>query len=84
MPKMTGVEFFSRVKNLYPQTVRIVLSGYADLESVTGAINRGAVYRFLMKPWDDESLRQNLRDAFRNYALANGTSDQAAAGDTLA
>ena len=69
MPNMTGIEFLSRVKNLYPETIRIILSGYADLESLTSAINRGAVYRFLMKPWDDNLLRQNLRDAFRQYSV---------------
>jgi diguanylate cyclase (GGDEF)-like protein/PAS domain S-box-containing protein len=65
MPEMTGTEFFSRVKQLYPDTVRIVLSGYTDLNSVTDAINRGAIYRFLTKPWDDEALRHEVREAFR-------------------
>ncbi|MBI5461876.1 MAG: EAL domain-containing protein [Gammaproteobacteria bacterium] len=69
MPEMTGVEFLSRVKNLYPNTVRIVLSGYTDLESITEAINRGAVYKFLTKPWEDDLLRENLREAFRRHAF---------------
>jgi response regulator RpfG family c-di-GMP phosphodiesterase len=62
---MSGTEFLSRVKQLYPETIRIVLSGYTDLQSVTDAINRGAIYRFLTKPWDDESLRVQIREAFR-------------------
>jgi diguanylate cyclase (GGDEF)-like protein len=65
MPEMSGTEFLSRVKQLYPDTVRIVLSGYTDLESVTDAINRGAIYRYLVKPWDDEALRAHIREAFR-------------------
>ncbi len=65
MPEMSGTEFLSRVKQLYPETIRIVLSGYTDLQSVTDAINRGAIYRFLTKPWDDESLRVQIREAFR-------------------
>ncbi len=65
MPEMSGTEFLARVKQLYPQTVRIVLSGYTDLESLTDAINRGAIYRFLVKPWNDESLRLQIREAFR-------------------
>ena len=65
MPEMSGTEFLSRVKQLYPETVRIVLSGYTDLQSVTDAINRGAIYRFLTKPWDDEALRVQIREAFR-------------------
>ncbi|NVN91029.1 MAG: EAL domain-containing protein [Desulfuromonadales bacterium] len=67
MPGMTGAEFLGRVKVLHPATVRIVLSGYADLETVTRAVNEGAVYRFLDKSWDDDLLRGDIRDAFRNY-----------------
>ena len=55
MPEMSGVEFLSKVRERYPDTVRIVLSGYTELNSVTDAINRGAVYKFLTKPWEDES-----------------------------
>jgi len=69
MPEMTGVEFFSQVRELYPKTIRMVLSGYADLSSVTDAINRGAVYKFLNKPWDNDALRVSVQDAFRHYEL---------------
>ncbi|MDP1653844.1 MAG: EAL domain-containing protein [Rhodocyclaceae bacterium] len=65
MPDMSGTEFLSRVKQLYPDTIRIVLSGHADLQSVTDAINRGAIYRYLVKPWDDDALRAQIREAFR-------------------
>ena len=65
MPEMSGTEFLSRVRQLYPDTIRMVLTGYTDLESVTGAINRGAIYKFLTKPWDDDSLREQIREAFR-------------------
>jgi response regulator RpfG family c-di-GMP phosphodiesterase len=69
MPGMTGTEFLSRVKELYPDTVRIVLSGYTDLESITDAINHGAIYKFLTKPWDDELLRDNVRQAIEQHEL---------------
>jgi len=69
MPEMTGVEFLGRVKDLYPKTVRIILSGYADLSSVTDAINRGAIYKFLTKPWDNEALCANVLEAFRHFEL---------------
>lgn len=69
MPGMTGVEFLSKVKVLYPDTVRIVLSGYTELNSVTDAINRGAVYKFLTKPWEDELLRANVDEAFSSYEM---------------
>ena len=68
MPEMSGTEFFARVRQLYPDTIRIVLTGYTDLDSVTGAINRGAIYKFLTKPWDDDQLREQIRDAFRMAA----------------
>ena len=69
MPEMTGVEFLTQVKELYPYTVRIVLSGYADLDSVTDAINRGAIYKFLTKPWENETLCANIMEAFRHHEL---------------
>ncbi|HEY8035189.1 MAG TPA: response regulator [Methylobacter sp.] len=69
MPHMTGVEFLRKVKILYPKTLRIVLSGYTELESVTSAINEGAIYKFLTKPWDDELLRDNIREAFQYYEM---------------
>jgi len=64
MPHMTGTEFLSRVKELHPDSVRIVLSGYTDQESVTQAVNEGAIYKFLHKPWDNDLLRVHIRDAF--------------------
>jgi len=69
MPGMTGVEFLSQVKAEYPDTVRIVLSGYTELNSVTDAINRGAIYKFLTKPWDDDLLRNNVEEAFHRYEM---------------
>ena len=66
MASMSGTEFLSRVKGLYPDAVRIVLSGYTELEAVTDAVNRGAIYKFLTKPWEDDYLRENVRDAFRH------------------
>jgi len=64
MPNMNGTEFLNRVKALYPDTVRIVLSGYTDLDSVTEAVNRGAIFKFITKPWDNEALRKQIREAF--------------------
>ena len=69
MPEMNGTEFLSRVKVLYPDTVRIVLSGYTDLNSVTDAINQGAIYKFLTKPWDDELLKESIQHAFIHLEL---------------
>lgn len=71
MPQVSGTEFLGRVKELYPDTVRLVLSGYTDLATVTDAINRGAIYRFLTKPWNDDELREHIREAFRTHAAAH-------------
>ena len=67
MSDMSGTEFLGRVKMLYPDTIRLVLSGYTDLNTVTDAINRGAIYRFLTKPWNDDELREHIRQAFRTH-----------------
>jgi EAL domain-containing protein (putative c-di-GMP-specific phosphodiesterase class I)/DNA-binding NarL/FixJ family response regulator len=64
MPSMTGSDFLGRVRQLYPHTRRIVLSGYTDLQSVTDAINRGCISKFLTKPWTDVELLQALESAF--------------------
>lgn len=65
MPDMSGTEFLARVRDLYPDTVRLALSGYTDVDTISQAINQGAVYRFLLKPWDDADLREHVRAAFR-------------------
>jgi len=71
MPEMCGVEFLSKAKELCPDTIRMVLSGYTDLNSVTDAINRGAIYKFLTKPWDDDLIRENINQAFQQYELVS-------------
>jgi diguanylate cyclase (GGDEF)-like protein/PAS domain S-box-containing protein len=75
MPVMSGTEFLSKVKEMYPETIRIILSGYTGVETVLESINRGAIYRFYTKPWDDVALRDNVRLAFRHYWLQNGPYD---------
>jgi len=65
MPGMMGTDLLSRAKDMYPETVRIVQSGFADLASVTSAINDGAIYKFLTKPWNNNQLKQNIAEAFK-------------------
>ena len=69
MPEMSGVEFLTRVKELYPDTIRIVLSGTGDFDSVTAAINQGAIYKFFTKPWDNDTLRVDVMEAFWRQEL---------------
>ncbi len=69
MPEMSGVEFLTKAKDLYPDTVRIVLSGYTDLKSVTNSVNEGEIYKFLTKPWEDDILRTHVKEAFDRYSI---------------
>jgi len=71
MPGMTGVDFLRLAKESHPDTVRIVLSGYTELQSVTDAVNEGAAYKFLTKPWDDIQLRGHVAEAFRRKEMAD-------------
>ncbi|HKJ07571.1 MAG TPA: EAL domain-containing protein [Gammaproteobacteria bacterium] len=72
MPGMTGTEFLARVRELYPAIVRMVLSGYTDVKTVTEAVNRGQIYKFLTKPWDDDELRREVNAAFERYEQSPG------------
>ena len=71
MPGMTGVAFLCIVRERYPDVVRMILSGYADLQSLSDAVNEGAVYKFMRKPWDDEQVIQNLEEAFQHKRMAD-------------
>ena len=69
MPGMTGVEFLREVCQRWPETVRIVLSGYADTAAVVAAINEGQIYKFVPKPWNDEALKVTIANAIEMYQL---------------
>ncbi len=69
MPGMNGVEFLSEVRKRWPDTVRIVLSGYADTGAIVSAINEGQIYRFVAKPWNDDELRITVANALERYDL---------------
>jgi len=69
MPEMTGVEFLSKVKESNPETIRIILSGYTELKSITEAINKGSIYKFLTKPWEDEEILTEVAKAFERYEM---------------
>lgn len=71
MPGMLGSDFLRAAREIYPDTVRIMLSGYTELQSVTDAVNEGAIYKFLTKPWDDELLRAQIAEAFRLKGIAD-------------
>ncbi|KYF70038.1 hybrid sensor histidine kinase/response regulator [Sorangium cellulosum] len=68
MPGMTGTEFYARVKAEFPDTVRLLMTAYADTNAAIQAINEGGVYRFIPKPWDPTGLAGILKDAFSQHA----------------
>ncbi|MCD6570076.1 MAG: response regulator [Deltaproteobacteria bacterium] len=69
MPGMDGVDFLKEVRKKWPDTVRIVLSGYADTASVVSAINEGHIYKFIPKPWNNDELKVTIANAIERYFL---------------
>lgn len=69
MPEMTGVEFLEQTLNSHPETVRILLTGYTDLESVILAVNKGQIFRYLTKPWDPVDLTNTVEHAVERFSL---------------
>jgi len=69
MPDMTGAEFFEEIQKIHPHIVRVLLTGYTAIEGLTNAVNKGAVFRILFKPWDDENLLQTIEDAFDYFEI---------------
>jgi response regulator RpfG family c-di-GMP phosphodiesterase len=69
MPQMSGTEFFAIVKERYPDAIRIILTGYTDVDSITESINKGHIYKFFLKPWNDQGLKLEIKSALEQYDL---------------
>jgi type II secretory ATPase GspE/PulE/Tfp pilus assembly ATPase PilB-like protein/FixJ family two-component response regulator len=69
MPKMNGADLLRTIKQQYPDTIRIMLTGHADVNAVMGAVREGAVYKFILKPWNDEDLRVTISLALEKHDL---------------
>jgi len=69
MPEMDGVVFLEHVRQRWPDILRLLLTGYADITSIMGAINRGEIYRYIAKPWDDNDIILIIRGALERSAL---------------
>jgi DNA-binding NtrC family response regulator len=69
MPGMSGSEFLSAVRRIFPETIRIMLTGHASVQAAMDAVNNGEIYRFFSKPWDDVQLRLAIRSAIEKYDL---------------
>ncbi len=69
MPEMSGTEFLAVLKTQYPDILRIILTGYTCVDSITESINQGHIYKFLLKPWNDQNLKLEIKQAFKQYDL---------------
>jgi len=69
MPEMSGSEFLSKVRQQYPNVIRIMLTGHASIEAAMRAVNEGEIYRFFMKPWSDLDIRFAVRSGIEKYDL---------------
>lgn len=69
MPEMTGIELLVEVKKIDPEPMRILLTGYSDINAVIDAINKGQVYRYLSKPWQEDELRNTIESAYEVFHL---------------
>lgn len=67
MPGMTGVEFLEKVIEKYPDPMRLLLTGYADLNAVIDAVNKGKIYHYLSKPWNEKELEETIGKALDVY-----------------
>ena len=69
MPFMTGVEFLESIVGEYPETIRILITGFSDIQAVIDAINRGKIYHYIQKPWDETYVRNIISNGFEMYSL---------------
>lgn len=69
MPKMTGIEFFESIIEKFPNPIRILITGYTDINAVIDAINRGQVYKYLTKPWNENDVKIFIEKAYEVYYL---------------
>lgn len=75
MPKMTGMELLVEVRRLYPTIVRILLTAHADMDTAIEGINKGKLYRFLTKPWQEAELKETVRQALQFWKAVNETRE---------
>ena len=75
MPKMTGIEFFESILEMYPNPIRILITGYTDINAVIDAINRGQVYKYLTKPWSEIDIKNSVDKAYEVYRLRKDNAE---------
>jgi len=75
MPIMSGTEFLASVREKYPDAIRIVLTGYTEVDSITDSINKGHIYKFILKPWNDQNLRLEIKQGLEQYELVHANKE---------
>jgi response regulator RpfG family c-di-GMP phosphodiesterase len=75
MPEMTGVEFLESIIPDFPNPIRILLTGYTDMQALIDAVNKGQIYRYINKPWDEEELKMFVNQAYELYTLRKENAD---------
>ena len=69
MPEKTGVEFLSSILEEFPNAIRILVTGYTDMEALVEAVNKGHIFKYISKPWDNEKLKEIIIKAYEIYQL---------------
>ncbi|HYJ63510.1 MAG TPA: response regulator [Parafilimonas sp.] len=75
MPNVTGIEFFQSILNIHPEPIRILITGYTDVNAVIDAINLGQVYKYLTKPWNENDIRIFIDKAFEVFRLRSENAE---------
>lgn len=69
MPEKTGVEFLTSILEEFPHTIRILVTGYTDMEALVDAVNKGHIFKYISKPWDNKKLKEIIIKAYEIYVL---------------
>ena len=70
MPEMTGAEFLEKAKEISPDTIRFLLTGYSDMDAITQAVNKGSIHKYITKPWDNKDFEVKIKSGLNQYELA--------------
>jgi response regulator RpfG family c-di-GMP phosphodiesterase len=69
MPEMSGARFLEKARTIFPDAIRFLLTGYSDMDAIVDAVNKGEIHRYLTKPWNDDDLIVQVKQAIKQYEL---------------
>jgi len=75
MPEMTGSEFLEKAKELFPNAIRFLLTGYSNMDEVIDAVNKGKIHRYITKPWNDDDMRLQVEQGLKQLELIEENRD---------